>query len=545
MAEKSTEEIDHICDWLGKLPKEINIAFSARCALRIAPNLVAVVNSNSTATVLLPFFRSTLTATVAAIQPTIELGMAAFLASEGPKGVFEVSASNAAKAARFAALAASETPLDRNNFLVAQSAVRTDAEFHMVNPKNNSSNSVSKNEEIAFRGIKKAEHALLLPLWLDHQVPNRIANNWRTLRQKLLDLNENWEFWIDWYERHLDGRPQNWELLRRIALIPNEDWENGMLHWNSIIKDQRGDVITDMGGEPILDQRAEESWKPGAMHVNALIAKIVAASRIREIVNETPNAETIRRNPESNLWEAIPDPIEFVSRVENAVEKIEDSLNDIEMDRTSNEPSPLDKEIRRLRRTTQEYRNKPLRMHDDFEKAAFNIHEDIQSGALNASRDLNNLLSDLATGILDLRTEPEVNKAIISRQKRKFSLSQRNAVEKLEDLVRENAKESVPSLAQTLSANYELMRRPLSAIEIEKGEASEGRTIAAYETVSINARIGAEKIKELEKDSASSSLASNVIETAGKINKLGKGAEMAYSWYQPLIDLFTSILPPS
>lgn len=34
------------------------------------------------------------------------------------------------------------------------------------------------------------------------------------------------DFWIDWYQRALDGRPQNWPLLRDVALIDNALWED-------------------------------------------------------------------------------------------------------------------------------------------------------------------------------------------------------------------------------------------------------------------------------------------------------------------------------
>ena len=45
--------------------------------------------------------------------------------------------------------------------------------------------------------------------------------------QPLLRNTPGGEFWIDWYQRALDGRPQNWPLLRDVALIDDALWEEG------------------------------------------------------------------------------------------------------------------------------------------------------------------------------------------------------------------------------------------------------------------------------------------------------------------------------
>ena len=44
------------------------------------------------------------------------------------------------------------------------------------------------------------------------------------------------EFWREWYQGFLDGKPLDWELQRRVALIPDADWEKGPEHIAGIIE---------------------------------------------------------------------------------------------------------------------------------------------------------------------------------------------------------------------------------------------------------------------------------------------------------------------
>lgn len=57
-------------------------------------------------------------------------------------------------------------------------------------------------------------------------ISNPLADEWdRSIA--VLQETPGGSFWIDWYQRALDGRPQNWPLLRDVALIDNALWEQG------------------------------------------------------------------------------------------------------------------------------------------------------------------------------------------------------------------------------------------------------------------------------------------------------------------------------
>ncbi|GFE63558.1 hypothetical protein [Litoreibacter roseus] len=76
------------------------------------------------------------------------------------------------------------------------------------------------------------EHAALWP-----GTGNPLANSWRTLKSDLATWSVkagtsdsevghiDWSFWIDWYERALNGAEDRWEMLREVALLDREIWE--------------------------------------------------------------------------------------------------------------------------------------------------------------------------------------------------------------------------------------------------------------------------------------------------------------------------------
>ena len=123
-----------------------------------------------------------------------------------------------------------------------------------------------------------------LPLWLTPRNPYSAA--WSDVVAGWTSAGSGWQFWIDWYDAVLDGRPlfgdwdRHWDLLTEIALIPDAD------------------------------------WTAGPDRVNARIAELTAKHRLREEVDElrAENARLLQRDvgatPEHRAHNSPPELIE-------------------------------------------------------------------------------------------------------------------------------------------------------------------------------------------------------------------------------------------
>lgn len=58
---------------------------------------------------------------------------------------------------------------------------------------------------------------------------------WPQVKAAWQKRGPGWQFWIDWYEGYLTGKPLNPKMLEEIALIPSEDWDKGADHVNGEI----------------------------------------------------------------------------------------------------------------------------------------------------------------------------------------------------------------------------------------------------------------------------------------------------------------------
>lgn len=71
-----------------------------------------------------------------------------------------------------------------------------------------------------------------MSLWFDITLDN---NPWKRAKEALEADEIDQSFWIDWYERILEGRPLNWDMIEEIALIGSEDWNKGAMSVNTLI----------------------------------------------------------------------------------------------------------------------------------------------------------------------------------------------------------------------------------------------------------------------------------------------------------------------
>ncbi len=83
------------------------------------------------------------------------------------------------------------------------------------------------------------------------------------------------DFWRDWYQGFLDGKPLDWELQRRVALIPDADWEKGPAHIAEKIEEIRREYDAEKSA---VATRAEVD-KPIQPAAAKAMAKRLAANR--------------------------------------------------------------------------------------------------------------------------------------------------------------------------------------------------------------------------------------------------------------------------
>ncbi len=219
--------------WLEGKPREVPIMISARVASRVFPHAInGELETNSRkyeSTIIIA--RALLVSSVAAYAGTEETKQAATTAATAfdantayvstDAAAYSVSVTatvfaavtTAGTTAAFAAAAAATT--------ATTAAFISDAAWMEIS-----------KELTAFDEGLEIEEVLGLPLWAGE---NPLAELWQEMRAYLNGEPVNWSFWIDWYQRILDGSPQNWEMLEEIALIDPEDWDKGAEHVNGMI----------------------------------------------------------------------------------------------------------------------------------------------------------------------------------------------------------------------------------------------------------------------------------------------------------------------
>src|SRR3954454_12067058 len=73
-------------------------------------------------------------------------------------------------------------------------------------------------------------------LWLT-RIPTWTETAWNRLKGQLLNLDQNWEVWTEWYEDRLHGQPANESLELARAIIPDEIWHRGPAAVNARIRE--------------------------------------------------------------------------------------------------------------------------------------------------------------------------------------------------------------------------------------------------------------------------------------------------------------------
>jgi hypothetical protein len=82
---------------------------------------------------------------------------------------------------------------------------------------------VAADADVLAQGYDPVTFALSSMLW--RQTPDWAFDRWAQLERALLDLNEDWQVWTDWYEARLKGGPADQVIEVARANIPKATWD--------------------------------------------------------------------------------------------------------------------------------------------------------------------------------------------------------------------------------------------------------------------------------------------------------------------------------
>lgn len=298
-------EINEIVDphslkvWLMALPhttipeeneaKRWAIKIAYRAAMRVLPNAweweLSVDSRRGTLTAL-QFLRPNLMCGVASNLPIQEiLARAAAFAYDASSHARQSTAAHTegvrAAAAHFAQSAAANAGFTSYAVDAADAAARTIAE------------STHAADASAWDAIRADCAALVagqpldrIKLW--HDAPNPLADLWSTLRPQILAQGDGWRFWVDWYDKALNGEPQDLPLLTKIALtIPTNTNKSDLDHVDGIIARMVEQRRLELEAERLQSEiaRLQETLRaaPGMGHNNPPYETPVATQIQREI----------------------------------------------------------------------------------------------------------------------------------------------------------------------------------------------------------------------------------------------------------------------
>lgn len=228
--------------WLEGKPREVQVAFAARCALRALPSLdptypqsmdqITNLAEIESLTDVRPFgetaievLRALLAAVVASIFNREDLNATAHSAASAIK----YPKSSVHYPARTAAHAAALVPTEKTPFSAAVAAIAPDTP----------STYFAASGDIKRFGADTPDAVFRQSLWHGLPMPKGVQKAFSKLLAFWDADPETWGFWREWYQGMLDGQPMGWELQKRVALIPDEDWEKGPEHIARLIEEIR------------------------------------------------------------------------------------------------------------------------------------------------------------------------------------------------------------------------------------------------------------------------------------------------------------------
>ena len=215
-------------EWLVDRPATMISFLTVRAALRILPTILKrkqrfePVNTSNFAFIAM---RALMTSSVSIVNPTDELRKADIIADDN------ADANDADYTANLVDVRDSVNTLT-DEFFFAISDEESEERAFQHNLKYWTEVGIdAESVDAGYSALKLSQ----LPLWGNTDHSESDLGYWTEVQKVLENDTTNWSFWIDWYQRILDGRPQNWEMLEKSALIDPEDWDKGAEHVNGLI----------------------------------------------------------------------------------------------------------------------------------------------------------------------------------------------------------------------------------------------------------------------------------------------------------------------
>jgi len=249
---------------------------------------------------------------------------------------------------------------------------------------------------------------LALPLWVDE---NPLLEDWQKARKILETGPVDQSFWIDWYERFLNGEPQNRDMLDRIALIEPEVWDAG---------------VEAVAGE-------------------------IAGIEAEFAVQATPNAEDIRVNDDAR-YEAFPRSTLPVRTLKDANQRIGDVIRQIREAQSDNQYTALAREADLLEDVQARYGDNALRLYEVSHKVVRHIGHHMADGLVPENDNLiGDITGDLQNNADDIRNfDAEVRKTVDARAKLRFERLSDEELSRVIELTKAVAERSEAKLAREL-----------------------------------------------------------------------------------------------
>lgn len=229
---KSKEEFE---DWLTTQPQETRVLIAARLALRVFPYVFffngpeSLEHLDDDIVQVLMTARAILTSVASTKLPSPEISAAASASAATALGTIGIDSGSIGDSIDHATLAAATTAMNVGSGSVAANAL-ADMGFEP------SVYTAIDNgfDPSVYSGLANASHVdaglefdtlIQTSLWDTPSIPDWFQEDW--FGANLLESGPEWDFWREWYQGFLDGKPMDWELQRRVALIDDAIWEAG------------------------------------------------------------------------------------------------------------------------------------------------------------------------------------------------------------------------------------------------------------------------------------------------------------------------------